>query len=240
MSSTYLQGREVVFSEEYYWDIDPCALLKSILIAERYSSIVSKMEFCQNSQYGMMCEPLTGSRGVELLKLFPVGFHAKTLVLPEKAMGLMVKEADCGKKCLEWFAKLDLNSSVWKIRQCSLFEDLEQSLETWPRWGMMLNGECFHVEKLVEYICENASLYSVPTPTKSESKGTSKKRFIGSVDFRGQKTSEALRTCITDPCYLNPLFAEALMGWPIGWTDLKPLAMDKFREWLQRHGIFNL
>jgi hypothetical protein len=26
---------------------------------------------------------------------------------------------------------------------------------------------------------------------------------------------------------LSPLWTEWLMGWPIGWTDLKPLAMDK-------------
>jgi hypothetical protein len=26
---------------------------------------------------------------------------------------------------------------------------------------------------------------------------------------------------------LNPTFPEWLMGWPLGWTDLKPLEMDK-------------
>jgi len=30
---------------------------------------------------------------------------------------------------------------------------------------------------------------------------------------------------------LNPTWVEWLMGWPIGWTDLGPLAMDKFRLW---------
>jgi hypothetical protein len=35
---------------------------------------------------------------------------------------------------------------------------------------------------------------------------------------------------------LQPAFVEWMMGWPIGWTDLKPLGMDKFRcAWL-RHG----
>jgi DNA (cytosine-5)-methyltransferase 1 len=34
---------------------------------------------------------------------------------------------------------------------------------------------------------------------------------------------------------LNPEWVEWLMGWPLGWTDLKPLAMDKFREWQQQH-----
>ena len=35
---------------------------------------------------------------------------------------------------------------------------------------------------------------------------------------------------------LNPLWVEWLMGWPIGWTDLRPLGMDKFRQWFDSHG----
>lgn len=34
---------------------------------------------------------------------------------------------------------------------------------------------------------------------------------------------------------LNPEWVEWFMGWPIGWTELKPLAMGKFHEWLQQH-----
>ena len=34
---------------------------------------------------------------------------------------------------------------------------------------------------------------------------------------------------------LNPTWVEWLMGWPLGWTDLKPLEMAKFREWQQQH-----
>ena len=35
---------------------------------------------------------------------------------------------------------------------------------------------------------------------------------------------------------LNPAWVEWIMGWPIGWTDLKPLGMDKYQEWRQQHG----
>lgn len=35
---------------------------------------------------------------------------------------------------------------------------------------------------------------------------------------------------------LNPTWAEWLMGWPIGWTDLRPLGTDKFQQWLNSHG----
>jgi len=36
---------------------------------------------------------------------------------------------------------------------------------------------------------------------------------------------------------LNPNWVEWLMGWPIGWTDLKPLETAKFRQWLEQHGL---
>lgn len=60
----------------------------------------------------------------------------------------------------------------------------------------------------------------LPTIGKNEPKGSSKKRFRGSAHFRGAKMSEGLRICENDPIYLHPSFAEAVMGFPIGWTEL--------------------
>lgn len=37
---------------------------------------------------------------------------------------------------------------------------------------------------------------------------------------------------------LNPPWVEWLMGWPIEWTDLRPLGMDKFLQWQQQHSGF--
>jgi len=37
---------------------------------------------------------------------------------------------------------------------------------------------------------------------------------------------------------LNPTWVEWLMGWPLGWTDLKPLETDKFQAWRHSHGGF--
>lgn len=37
---------------------------------------------------------------------------------------------------------------------------------------------------------------------------------------------------------LNPTWVEWLMGWPLGWTDLKPLATDRCRNAQRRHGGF--
>jgi hypothetical protein len=35
---------------------------------------------------------------------------------------------------------------------------------------------------------------------------------------------------------LNPTWVEWLMGWPIEWTGLEPLEMDRFRLWRRSHG----
>ena len=37
---------------------------------------------------------------------------------------------------------------------------------------------------------------------------------------------------------LNPTWVEWLMGWPLGWTDLRPLEMDRFQQWQQQRGGF--
>jgi hypothetical protein len=37
---------------------------------------------------------------------------------------------------------------------------------------------------------------------------------------------------------LNPEWCEWFMGWPIGWTELRPLETDKFRNALRKHGGF--
>ena len=38
--------------------------------------------------------------------------------------------------------------------------------------------------------------------------------------------------------HLNPTWVEWLMGWPLGWTDLKPLVMDKSLYVQQLHGSY--
>lgn len=65
-----------------------------------------------------------------------------------------------------------------------------------------------------------------PTPTV---KGNHNRR--GS----SPKSGDGLATVAGGP--LNPDWVEWLMGWPIGWTESRPLETDKFREWLQGHGL---
>ena len=58
------------------------------------------------------------------------------------------------------------------------------------------------------------------TPTASDHKGAPKNRYMGSVHSHGN-LSEQARTSPTSG-QLNPTWVEWLMGYPSGWTDLKP------------------
>lgn len=81
------------------------------------------------------------------------------------------------------------------------------------------------------------AVWRLPTPTVAMRKGSSigalrrkdgRSRANDRLDYRIEGSGLSGR--------LNPAWVEWLMGWPIGWTALPPLAMGRFREWLQQHG----
>lgn len=77
-----------------------------------------------------------------------------------------------------------------------------------------------------------------PTPTATAHKGWSKNHNRADTDDRLDYTVEREASASGTLGRLNPQFVEWLMGWPIGWTELQPLATDRFQEWLRRHGGF--
>ena len=179
--------------------------------------------FSRLSRFGMMFKPLTESLGQELLMSFLGDFHAKTFPLQETETALKENEAECGERWQGLLAKLDPNSLLWKIPQCSLLEDLEQSLEIWPNWGTMRNGVCWE-QPMLEQNTSAIESGLLPTPVTSDYKGTSKNSKFQSRKIQYQAWDNG-ENCTT--LYPNPSVYEVLMGWPEGWTDLKPLEMDK-------------
>lgn len=76
-------------------------------------------------------------------------------------------------------------------------------------------------------------------PTARATDGTK-----GGPNQRGSKGDATLPSAVqptgksTRPTLLNPAWVEWLMGWPIGWTGLEPLEMDRFHWWLRSHGVY--
>ena len=80
-----------VLVEEYLGenslDGERCALSSGNPTPQVFLPPDKTTRFWNLSRYGMTCKPLTEPRGEELLTLFRAGFHAKTLVQPEKEQG---------------------------------------------------------------------------------------------------------------------------------------------------------
>ena len=214
---------------------------------------------------------------------------------------LLVAEVQCGNTWQELLGKYDQNTALWKTAQCSLLEDLELSLETWPKWGSMRNGECFRQPMLAQTILENEfgllekvpnnldffhtpcttgidggsnsrkalkkRIEMWPTPLSSEHKANlnirenhqngltaaviQKEKSFPTPAARDYKGAVKMGKRITASGKiqnygaqlpnvvggnLNPTWVEWLMGWLPGWTDLKPLEMDKYHFVQQQPG----
>jgi hypothetical protein len=231
-------------------------------------------KFSRLSRFGMTFKPLTESRGEELLTLYLEDFHAKTSQLQEREMDLTESEAECGEKWHGLLARYDQDTHSWRTVQCSLLEDLNESLQTLPRWGMTVGGELYLLPTLVQTIDERESgsseKWATPTtmdklPPKSEtallkeatvarpgrSKPANLRDQVSNMHKWGTPKAQDSRHALKDRGKgnlgeqvsglhnggkLNPLWTEWLMGWWIGWTDLKPLEMDKFHYVQQQLG----
>ena len=191
-------------------------------------------------------------------------FHAKTSQVRVKEPESQAKEADSGEKWLGSLAKFDPFTYLWRTHQCLLFEDSTECLAIFPRWGMMHAGELWELTT-PEHLTSGNESGLWPTATAGDSKNaanrTATRHNPNSKHHSGTTLVDAVRMWPTPTAQdsknngapsqmvrntkplnaevggsLNPMWVEWLMGWPLGWTNLKPLEMDKFQQWLHSHG----
>ena len=229
-------------AEEYSADTslagEQFAQLNVMPTPHKFSRNDRMMEFSSLSRFGLRCAVLTENHGEELLTSFLAGFRARTSVLTAMEPASMENAPDYGLKWRESSVRYDLNSSAWKILHDSEEKVLPWSSVTLPKWGMAANGFVFQ-HPTAERPMKETGCGLWPTAKAS---------------IRGDCPSERLRRTPDLPSaikmrplpdgseprqdgQLNPQWVEWFMGWPIGWTELKPLAMDKFLEWQQQHSL---
>lgn len=237
MSWHFLQGGVAACWLRNSLDGAPLPLLR--LMPERVRSFLidSVTESSGSFQSGMTSPPLMQGHSKDALTLSLEGFHAKTLANAELAQVSRDNEVVYGGKWHESFAKLDPITLLWKTAQCSLLEDLEQSLETWPEWGSMRNGECFELPVLEQPTIERGFTWLL-TPTAQSWKAWTFRNPLALIrknhaDGNLQEQLMRLYQRMT-----TPRCQEILMMWPEGWTDSKPLAMDGFQRWRQEQYVY--
>ena len=162
-------------------------------------------------------------------------FPVKTFQPQEREQESMESDQGCGEKWQGSFAKYDPDTHSLRTHQCSLLEDLTESCQTLPAWGLMRDGECWEQPTLALRIKET-EFGLLPTPKAQDSRHASS-RHLGN-DKHWESNLGEVFVAATNSKKMPPNFCEAMMGWPLEWTDLKPLEMDKFQQWQQQHGIY--
>ena len=216
---------------------------------------------------------------------FPVNPSAS----PESNEAQMTNET-CGPPRSTPFASYDHATACWRTSQLSLLTLISEPFsETWPKAGIVCDGDAYRLPRWERRISEIGSGY-VPTPRANEhgeyqydrgdhskprptltgwvkmwptpaahdirhknKAGSQSRASLSQIanmlptpttrDWRsgkGAQKRDGHAQPLTDVVggQLNPTWVEWLIGWPIGWTDLNQLGMDKFRQWLRQHGIY--
>lgn len=102
-------------------------------------------------------------------------FRVKTSALPENVKVLKGNDPAYGVRCIELYGRLDLSTSSLKIRQLSLFPVSNKSYATFPKSGIMRNGNVYQTT-LLDTRTKGKDFTLLPTPTKSDYKATFAKR----------------------------------------------------------------
>ena len=235
MSYTYLQDAGAESSAASFSDITLFAPLKSNHTAAACSCNGSGMACCHASPCGMTCEPSTVGLGGGGLMSSAEASRVRTSQSLERPQALMAGEAGCGEKWPESLATLRPDGSLWRTRQCLLFEDSDESLETWPEWGFTRGMEFWAATQPGAVRTESESGYSLMRPIASD--GLRHRFKLESLIRKGHQDgnlSEQLARVHRKK--LTPLASEILMGWPEMWTDCAPLETGNVRNWLHSHG----
>ena len=215
-------------------------------------------DYCPKHQ-SFRCTPETlsnkdGRRNIEdwLMSLrqdFPVSRFA-----PEGDEPVTMTNATLGPIPSASLTKSNHNGYFWRIPQSSylLSESGNVRLtsipfsETWPQSGMMRDGVVYPLP-LWEPNTNGNGCGLLPTPVARDGPSfyvVTKQTALARIETRKRGGSRRqthwvqYSTVLHDlkKCWANPRFSELMMGWPIGWTDLKPLDKASFQQWLRRLG----
>lgn len=225
MSWHYSQALVEVCSQDDSKDGTSSVLLKSNPTVEIFCSEGKTKDTSTHSPFGMTLEHSTGDPLVDQWILSQQASRVSRF-LQQDTNFITTIHAISGLTPYVSFGKWNPNSSSWKMSLSYLLQDtLHKWPKTWPRAGIVSDGECYPLVKWMRHIREIESGL-LPTPAAGDYK-----RSTGKSQF--SRNTPGLSAQLGG--VPHPEFTEWMMGWPIGWTALEPLATDKFQRWLRLH-----
>lgn len=238
MSWHYLQEQGEAFLEATCLIGAPPALLKLTPFAETSCFLDSSTGCCPDSLSGTTSAPLMGDPGEGTSMLSAVGSRVRTLAQPVRGLESTDQSRGYGESLRGSLAKYSLDLPLSKTHHiCEVKGHSTEFSATFPTWGIMLDGACWGLATSTPRTQEIGSGY-LPTPTTIGNElAPSMRKHACHLRLIDQMPAWRAKYSVPGG---GPWigFREWLMGWPIGWTELKPLATGKFQEWQQWHSVF--
>jgi hypothetical protein len=157
MSWHFSQALEEAYSAENSSDGAPFAPLRGTPTHGTFWSPGKTTDALSRSRSGMTYRPSTDTHGEAVLTWCLAASLVRTSPQPEKVQASPEPGAACGRKWHASLARFDPDSCSWRTHQYSLAGDLEPFSETWPRWGMMRDGECWELSMPAHRTSESES-----------------------------------------------------------------------------------
>ena len=195
-----------------------------------------EMAACQLSLFTETSDILTAGRGGASSMLSLEGSPAKTSAQQVRVKDLPVTVLAYGLRCSELLKRSGLDMCSRKTVRTCVPVDLAPSSKALPAWGMTHDGACWELGTRVRPTKETGcgsmpatpSMRKWPTPQSSDcrDRGHMGTKVVQRRIANGRQVNLGMVVSNTSG-KLNPDWVEWLMGWPIGWTDLEPLATDR-------------
>jgi hypothetical protein len=198
--------------------------LRTARTASRSSSDDKRTGVLTPSRSGTMLEPSKVHFSLGLMS-----YLLDSLASPSPKPGVCLPQPTSvifGQRPLGSLAKRNQEECYWRTSP-DLFGCTEAlSSETFPIWGSIADGELYQHEMPEPRIY--ASVGGVwPTPTARDWKDSVYCSNVPVNKLLGRTVWEGPGS----PGRLNPDWVEWLMGMPIGWTSLEPLAANEILSW---------
>lgn len=217
MSWLFSQALAEEYSAATCSDGTQYAQLNVMHTPHKFSRNDKMMEFSDLSRFGLTCAVLTESHGEELLTSFLAGFRASRSAKPQEEE---LQQKICGRKCVESSKTYSQGLCLQKMSLTMPYPQQHTTSLQWVTKPAQLN---FPRRTWVQTIYGKDFGYLHTPTTKANYAAASMQKWLSAKNFT---------TVFGRP---SPNNQEWLMGFPIGWTGIEPLEMDRFHAWQQQH-----
>jgi len=221
MSWLFSQALVEEYSAANYSDGEQFVQLNGKRIQQAYCAPDKMTAFSRLSRFGMTFAPLTENLGEELLMSYLAGFHVKPI--PQQRLDA-IQRTTYGQRCGEWWqmslphTSLPKMSAEWQLTKRQMIAN---------RW-VTKPKQLPYQRKTWVLTTFGKDIGYLHTPTTMAN-------FLAK-SMQKWGSCKAWRKTFG---LITPNHYEWLMGWPLGWTDLKPLEMDKCLYAPQPHGEYS-